>query len=125
MKTATVKDRLLTLIAEIGVSVNMFERICGLSQGYVKNLRKGLSEEMWERISRAYPDVSKVWLLTGEGDMLLPRTSQTATGNGNVQVAGNGNRLGTDAMDELKAQLAKKDEQIERLLAIIDKLTNG
>ena len=120
-----LKGRLLLFIDNQGISVREFERRCGLSNGYVRGIRQGVTAEKVEQIATQFPTLSKSWLLTGEGDMLLPRTSQTATGNGNVQVAGNGNSLGTDAMDELKAQLAKKDEQIERLLAIIDKLTNG
>ena len=118
-----LKGRLLLFIDNQGISVRAFEAKCGLSNGYVRSIRQGITADKLEQISTQFPTLSKAWLLTGEGDMLLPVT-QTANGNGNVQVAGNGNTLSSSAVDELKAQLAKKDEQIERLLAIIDKLTN-
>ena len=121
----STQDRLATFLAYKHLNYKDFEKQVGLGQSSASRLSERSTPRTYKRISDAFPDLNIGWLRNGEGDMLLPRTSQTATGNGNVQVAGNGNRLGTDAMDELKAQFAKKDEQIERLLAIIDKLTNG
>lgn len=121
----TVKERLLYFINSTGVSINTFERLTGLSQGYVKNLRKGVTEEMWERISNVYPALSKAWLLTGDGDMLRPQgIVQTATGSAQNNVNGDNVHQGdTATLNVLRSQLMAKDEQIAHLLDIISNLT--
>ena len=119
----STQDSLADFLAYKHLNYRDFEKKVGMGQSTASRLSERSTPRTFKRISDAFPDLNAEWLRTGEGDMLLPVT-QTANGNGNVQVAGNGNTLSSSAVDELKAQLAKKDEQIERLLAIIDKLTN-
>lgn len=76
-------------------------------------------------ILRKFTNVNDVWLLTGKGEMLK---SQTAIGDHNTQVAGNSNSVNSSgtldkALDEIAAQrmlVAKSQEQIDRLLTIIE-----
>ena len=119
------QDRLADFLAYKKLKYKDFEQMVGLGQSSASRLSERSTTRTFKRISDAFPELNIAWLRDGEGDMLLPRTSQTANGNGNVQVAVGGNVLSTSAIDGLKAQLAKKDEQIERLLSIIDKLANG
>ena len=66
----TVKQRINTFIQETRISQAKFEKRCGLSNGYVNNLRKTPSYEKLQNIFRAFPDLNPEWLLTGEGEML-------------------------------------------------------
>lgn len=69
----TTKDRLLAFLKEEGLSQGKFERACGLSNGYVNNLKRSVSTEKLELISRAYPALNIQWLMTGEGEMFVER----------------------------------------------------
>lgn len=66
----TVKERIIEFIKAIGISVNGFERSCGLSVGYLRQLRKEPSREKIKSIIIAFPQLNEQWLLTGEGEML-------------------------------------------------------
>lgn len=65
-----VKDRLKLFIAHLNVTNQAFEGTCGLSNGYVANMRKGVGERALEQISKSFPELNTTWLLTGEGQML-------------------------------------------------------
>lgn len=66
----TVKDRITAFIRHLDVPVYKFESSVGLSNGYLKNLRRSPGADKLQRILDAYPELSRDWLLTGEGDML-------------------------------------------------------
>ena len=66
----TVKERLRHFIEAKGISVRSFEQTCGLSYGYVGNMRNSMQPDKVKRISRYYPELNTGWLLTGEGAML-------------------------------------------------------
>lgn len=70
----SVKERLIIFIKEKGLSQGKFEKVVGLANGYVNNIRKSITEEKLQQIARYFPDLNKAWLLTGEGEML---TSQS------------------------------------------------
>ena len=102
------------LADKIGVSQQIFYDI--------KAGRHGISKKLAEAI-HAYDDkISVAWLMTGDGDTMV-------VGDGNV--TGNNNQVNTDtalvrAIDEIGEQrklVAKSQEQIDRLLQIIEKLT--
>lgn len=64
------QERLLQFIEKMNISRAEFERRSGLANGYVKKLKGSLGEEKLNDVLTAFPNLSKVWLLTGEGDML-------------------------------------------------------
>ncbi|MGM9862608.1 MAG: hypothetical protein ACI30W_08415 [Muribaculaceae bacterium] len=95
---------------------------------------------MAQRITSAFPDLNIEWLMTGEGEMLKPVSAAggeppIATAEGSVLINSGGSRVDTNsgaviykALDEIAEQrklTAKAHEQIDRLLAIIDRLTSG
>ena len=45
--------------------------MCGLSNGYINQLRNSPKEEKLERIYLTFPELNRIWLLTGEGEMLV------------------------------------------------------
>lgn len=71
-KTAILKD----LIDKLGLSINAFERAIDVGQGaIVKAIKRDadLSQLTIEKILRKFPNVSKEWLLTAEGDIFEKR----------------------------------------------------
>lgn len=126
---STVKDRTIKFIKFKGITMKTFEQKCDLSTGYVTSMRKGYGVDKLNNVLTAYPDLNREWLLYGEGEMLKPNISQNANGNNNTQVAGNDNHVNSDALDKAIAEIgeqrklvAKSQEQIDRLLVIIEKM---
>lgn len=66
----TVKERIKTFIKYKEVSVRSFENKCGLSYGYINNMRVSIQPDKITNIATQYPDLNTGWLLTGEGEML-------------------------------------------------------
>ena len=66
----TVKDRLTRFRQYKKLGQGKFERLSGLSNGYLTQLRKAPGSEKLQRILCAFPELNRTWLLTGEGDML-------------------------------------------------------
>jgi len=72
----TVKDRLVYFIHEAGLSVREFERTIGVSNGYIKALRKSPTTGKMRSIIDNYPQLNREWLETGTGPMLVGGTGQ-------------------------------------------------
>ena len=75
----TIKERLLAFITSKGVSVRKFEADAGLSNGYISNLRRSPTVEKMESILYKFPELSRSWLLTGQGEMLRDGVSTKKT----------------------------------------------
>lgn len=65
-----IKDRLLDFIQSKGIAVSTFESKCGLSNGYIKNSKGNFGAKKLDDILNAFPEMSRKWLLYGEGEML-------------------------------------------------------
>ena len=102
-----------------------FERRCGFSNGYLKSLRECPSASKLDSIFEEFPNLSRVWLLAGEGPMLNDGTTIMAEG-GNVanNVNGPNSQNSGKVIDVLAHQLDEKDKQIGKLLTIIENLSN-
>lgn len=66
----TIKQRVMTYIENIGITVREFERVCGMANGYVRGIDSSIGEKKLKTISLMYPNLNIEWLLTGEGSML-------------------------------------------------------
>lgn len=66
----TVKQRLIIYLKYKGIGQNRFEKLAGISSGYISNLKSAPGSSHLLKILNAAPDLNKIWLLTGEGDML-------------------------------------------------------
>lgn len=49
----TTKDRLLKYIAHTGLATSRFESLCGLSNGYVRNLKSQIGEDKLSTILKS------------------------------------------------------------------------
>lgn len=66
----TVKERLVTYLKFKDLGQNKFERLAGLSNGYIANIKANPSADKLTKIFEYATDLSRDWLLTGEGEML-------------------------------------------------------
>ena len=136
----SVKDRLTIYLKHARVTKVEFGRRIGVSNSYVTSMRKSIQPDKAEKIAAEFPDLNIGWLMTGEGEMLKPKSAADGelpitTGEGSVLINSGGSRVDTNsgaviykALDEIAEQrklTAKAHEQIDRLLAIIDCLTSG
>ena len=79
---------------------------------------------MEKDILKKYPELNRVWLMTGEGEMLKSNVS-IENGDGSKQVIDDGNNINTPStLDKALDALAKSQEQIDRLIVVIEKLTD-
>lgn len=67
----TVKQRLEEFIRRKKIPVREFERRCGLTHGYLANLRKSPGLGILDNILTAFPELNREWLLYGKGEMIV------------------------------------------------------
>ncbi len=117
----TVKERIRLYISHIGISERGFCASIDVSPAYVGNISKSIQPDKLARISKQYPDLDIVWLLTGEGEMLRKSSAQNVSGNNSgVMINGENNnspidnrQYYSDSPDVLKAQIELLDERIK------------
>lgn len=74
-----IKDRLFMFFREKSLSNYKVEQACGLSNGYLRNLRKAPSIEIMEKIFSTYPELNREWVMSGNGDMLRPSADDSSS----------------------------------------------
>ena len=88
-------------------------------------MRKSLQPDKIKSIAMNYPDLNTDWLITGEGEMLRPSVVQNNQSGDNI----NGNSVNIsksetekllEVINSFNEIIRKKDEQINRLLTIIE-----
>lgn len=66
------------LLNETGIKAATFAKNIGVTPTQIYDLQSGkikkISEPIADKIMKAYPEFSKVWLLTGEGEMLSDKS---------------------------------------------------
>jgi len=65
-----MKKRLIEFLKYLGIGQDKFAKNVGLSRGYVNNTKENITMKTVDKILKAYPELNKNWLLTGEGEML-------------------------------------------------------
>jgi hypothetical protein len=119
MEEETMKDRLLAFAKHFGISVGLFEKNIGVSNGYFRQLRYKPKEAVLNRIFERYPELNRMWVICGEGSMfsppspedgLDPKTREMMIEMQKTQIA------------YLKMQIEIKDRQIEELIQSIKEL---
>ena len=125
----TVKQRLMKFIAAKEISLRTFAKMTGLSSSYISNLKSSPSANKLNNILSAFPELNPDWLMTGEGTM-LKNITQTSHGDNSPNIAGDGNQVTTNdlsGMIELQKgyqeMIKEKDSQIDRLISVIEKLS--
>lgn len=128
----SVAERIRAFCQARHITVARFEREAGLSNGYTSQLKSAPGPGKRMQIAAAFPELNMGWLLTGEGEMLRPSpqsvgdvTSGTVVG---ANISGSDNSVSHNdtstvlrLLQNCQDQLKKKDEQIDRLLALLEK----
>lgn len=70
-----VKQRLLDYLKYKRMSQKEFTDSIGVSSSYIQAIRRSISGEKMLEIQSVYPDLSRDWLLYGEGDMIMEEPS--------------------------------------------------
>lgn len=110
-----------TFANRIGVK---YQRILDIQNGKTKKISSALTDKIIER----YPQYNRVWLLTGEGEML-----RQGAGGHDTQAEDNVNGANAEYLEVIaeyrklvaqsQAQVSKAQEQIDRLLKIVEQLS--
>ena len=126
----SIKERVYAFIEFKGISVKKFEELCGLSNGYISSMRKGFGEDKLNNVLTMFPDLSRDWLIYGEGEMTnstITQNNQSGDNINGLSVTVNktdNDKTERDYLDIIKMQaeqLSKSQEQIDRLLSIIER----
>lgn len=106
---SAVKQRLVQFIKMMHLTQRGFEELCGMGNGYVNSIRKGIGPEKMQSIIRAFPQLNREWLLYGEGEML----KSTPTISGDITVTGNGNSHIGHGQRNMPAIIEVKESGVE------------
>lgn len=81
----TVKQRLMMFKDYLGIGQAKFEKLAGLSNGYLNQLRNAPGAVKLQSIIYAFPELNKNWLLTGEGNMLNSPAEENAAPSAHME----------------------------------------
>jgi transcriptional regulator CtsR len=121
-----MKERLIEFLAYLGVGQTKFEEKVGLSRGFVNNIGENITSKSLKKITDVYSELNTNWLKTGEGEMLKTVINQKNVKGDNIQ----GHNVTVSKADanilslteNVLMLLKEKDNQINRLITIIEKL---
>lgn len=120
----SIKERTYAFIRHKGISIKKFEELCDLSNGYVSSMRKGFGNDKLNNVLKNFPELNRDWLLYGEGDMLNDMVVQNNKNGNNINgpsvTINNESGDYIDVIKTLTTQLSKSQEQIDRLITIIE-----
>lgn len=87
-KISYIKERVLQIAKNKGVSYEEFCKSIGMTYGNFKGKQKmtSLNSETLERILSMYDDINPEWLLTGKGEMLRELCSELGSETSNVLI---------------------------------------
>lgn len=124
MKINIIKNNLEEFIAYTKLSNQEFERSINVSNGYISKLKGGMGKEKLDYMLKVYPELNLDWLTTGRGEMLKKDGVVQNNVNGD-NLHGNTINISLDNYMEIirekDKQLQKRDEQIDRLISLLEK----
>ena len=147
MDDNSVKNRLIAFIKYKHLTKTAFGESIGVSNAFVTSIRRSIAPDKVQSIASTYPELNMDWLLYGKGEMLLSdkadnqsspvqeaipgnETSPSSLTVGG-HVSGNGNNISHNDSENIAGMIAlqkgyqellkKSQEQIDRLIGIIEK----
>lgn len=116
-----ISDRIRLICKELHISVKQFETKCGLSNGYVNNIRKGISITSLDRILRNYPEIRRDWLVYEEGDMFYDNKSVFNDDPESYETTQTDTKIEDNRMLEI---IKSQQNTIDRLTKIIENIVS-
>ena len=108
----SVKERLKQFIDTLNISEREFCRRIGVSSSYVMSIKKSIQPDKMQAISIHFPELNPLWLLLGQGEMLLS--------DGNKECEKRQNTGGLPSSELLAKLLEEANSEKARLLSIIE-----
>lgn len=71
-----LKERMLKICSELGISPNKLSEESGMSREYIRQMKECIAADLLRYISRNYPSINLVWLITGDGEMKNESSTQ-------------------------------------------------
>ena len=122
MTETTIRERLTSFLENEKVSKAEFGKRIGVSNAFVTSLKKSISPDKLQRIKEEFPTLNIDWLQFGTGTMYNELSADETAGiRGGYNPTANEMLLA--ALRESQAQTTKSQEQIDRLLGLIETLT--
>ena len=115
------QESLKSFFKERGLTQEKVADMLGVSQAYVNALLTG-SKQFGKKQARRFEELfglSETWLLTGKGEMVIGSVIQNNQNGNNIQ-GHTVNYQGENSTEKLIEMLKKKDEQIDRLLSLLE-----
>lgn len=115
-------EKLKLFFKEKKLTQEQIASMLGVSQAYINALLTGgktFGKKQAKRFEALF-GLSETWLLTGKGEMVVSGVCQNNQNGNNIQ-GENVTYQGDDSTDKFIALLQKKDEQIDRMLALLEK----
>jgi transcriptional regulator with XRE-family HTH domain len=112
-----VKERIREFVKYKRITERAFCTSIGVSFSYVNSIRKSIQPDKMKAITTVYPELNPIWLITGDGEMLI---------EGNTNNVGGGRNNISELIDLQKGyqtMIKEKDDQINRLISIIEKIS--
>ena len=126
MEETTVKSRLLIYLKAKKISQSEFGRTIGVSAAYVASIRRSIDKDKLKLIAEHYPDLNQNWLLYGTEEMLNTPKGIALNNEDCSEAPGTALMIVLKEISEQRKIIEKSQEQIDRLLGIIEKLqSNG
>lgn len=115
-------EQLKGFFKEKGLTQEQIASMLGVTQPYVNSLFTG-KREFGKQQAKKFEElfgISEAWLLTRNGEMVIDSVIQNNQ-NGNNIHGHTVNYQGENSTEKLIAMLQKKDEQIDRLLTLLER----
>lgn len=120
-----MKEVIIKLLDYSKLNVKQFSEKLGMQRAQaiydiVSGKTKRISEKLANQIISEFPEINKIWLLTGEGEML--KDSSVVSSDHSVSIAGNGikeNKINVNADETiamLVAEVAAQRRVTEKVL---------
>lgn len=115
------KERVKAFCRYKGIPVSAFEKECGLSNGYLGNLKNGINITKLDNILKRFPEINKDWFVYGNGEMLVKNNDEhdKVSGQAPNYNKPETNIEGSSSMIEI---IKSQQNTIERLTKIIDNM---
>ena len=108
----SVKERLKQFIDTLNISEREFCRRIGVSSSYVMSIKKSIQPDKMQAISIHFPELNPLWLLLGQGEMLVS--------DGKKEGEQRQNTGGLPSSELLAKLLEEANSEKARLLSIIE-----